>query len=68
MQNGRCRLHGGLSTGPKTAEGIERIQRAVTQLMALRVLLIEIGLVCFWQLGLAHFGGLIWPTPWEVKV
>src|SRR5271165_7289445 len=28
MPNGRCRLHGGLSTGPKTAEGIERICRA----------------------------------------
>ena len=23
---------------------------------------------CFWQLGLAHFGSLIWPTPWDVKV
>src|ERR1019366_2227681 len=23
---------------------------------------------CFWQLGLAHFGGLIWPTPRDVKV
>ena len=31
MANGRCRLHGGLSTGPKTAEGIERIQRALTK-------------------------------------
>jgi hypothetical protein len=31
MQNGRCRLHGGLSTGPKTAAGIERIRRAVTK-------------------------------------
>jgi hypothetical protein len=31
MANGRCRLHGGLSTGPKTAEGIERIKRAVTK-------------------------------------
>jgi hypothetical protein len=30
MANGRCRLHGGLSTGPKTAEGIKRIQAAVT--------------------------------------
>jgi hypothetical protein len=28
MKNGRCRLHGGLSTGPKTPEGIERIRRA----------------------------------------
>lgn len=28
MANGRCRLHGGLSTGPKTAEGIERIRQA----------------------------------------
>jgi hypothetical protein len=31
MKNGRCRLHGGLSTGPRTAEGIERIRRAVTK-------------------------------------
>jgi hypothetical protein len=30
MANGRCRLHGGLSTGPKTWEGIERIQAATT--------------------------------------
>jgi len=20
-----------------------------------------------WQVGLAHFGGLIWPTPWDVE-
>jgi hypothetical protein len=31
MRNGRCRLHGGLSTGPSTAEGIERIRRAKTK-------------------------------------
>src|ERR1017187_5454211 len=31
MANGRCRLHGGLSTGPRTADGIERIRRAVTR-------------------------------------
>jgi hypothetical protein len=31
MPNGRCRLHGGLSTGPKTQDGIERIRRAVTK-------------------------------------
>jgi hypothetical protein len=31
MANGRCRLHGGLSTGPRTAEGIERIRRAKTK-------------------------------------
>src|SRR6478672_5435326 len=31
MPNGRCRLHGGLSTGAKTAEGIERIRQAVTK-------------------------------------
>ena len=23
--------------------------------------------LCFWQLGLAHFGSLIWPTPWDVE-
>jgi len=28
MKNGRCRLHGGKSTGPKTPEGIERIRLA----------------------------------------
>lgn len=27
-RNGRCRLHGGLSTGPKTAEGKARIAEA----------------------------------------
>jgi hypothetical protein len=31
MPNGRCRLHGGLSTGAKTQEGIVRIRRAVTK-------------------------------------
>jgi hypothetical protein len=31
MKNGRCRMHGGLSTGPRTLEGIERIRRAVTK-------------------------------------
>lgn len=31
MPNGRCRLHGGLSTGAKTLEGIERIRQAVTK-------------------------------------
>ena len=31
MPNGRCRLHGGLSTGPKTAAGIERIRQALTK-------------------------------------
>lgn len=29
MRNGRCRLHGGLSTGPKTAEGRQRIRIAL---------------------------------------
>jgi hypothetical protein len=28
MRNGRCRFHGGKSTGPRTAEGRERIRRA----------------------------------------
>ncbi len=28
MRNGRCRLHGGKSTGPRTAEGLERSRRA----------------------------------------
>ncbi len=30
MSNGRCRLHGGLSTGPKTPEGLARIVAART--------------------------------------
>lgn len=28
MKNGRCRMHGGKSTGPRTLEGIERIRQA----------------------------------------
>jgi len=28
MPNGRCRLHGGLSTGPRTSEGLARSRRA----------------------------------------
>jgi hypothetical protein len=28
MKNGRCRIHGGLSTGPRTSDGIERIRQA----------------------------------------
>ena len=28
MKNGRCRMHGGKSTGPKTAQGKERSKRA----------------------------------------
>jgi hypothetical protein len=28
MANGRCRIHGGLSTGPRTAAGLERSRRA----------------------------------------
>ena len=28
MANGRCRMHGGPSTGPRTPEGLERSRRA----------------------------------------
>lgn len=28
MKNGRCRMHGGKSTGPRTLEGLERSRRA----------------------------------------
>ena len=28
MANGRCRMHGGLSTGPRTPEGLERSRTA----------------------------------------
>jgi hypothetical protein len=31
MENGRCKLHGGLSTGPRTPEGRERISIAVAK-------------------------------------
>ena len=30
MKNGRCHFHGGASTGPRTAEGLERIRAART--------------------------------------
>src|SRR5258705_6005060 len=28
MRNGRCKQHGGMSTGPRTPEGLERSRRA----------------------------------------
>lgn len=28
LKNGRCKFHGGLSTGPRTPEGVERSRRA----------------------------------------
>jgi hypothetical protein len=31
MANGRCRLHGGKSTGPRTPEGLARMRRANTR-------------------------------------
>jgi hypothetical protein len=31
MRNGRCRMHGGKSTGPRTAEGLERMRQAKTK-------------------------------------
>jgi hypothetical protein len=31
MPNGRCRMHGGKSTGPRTAEGLERVRAARTK-------------------------------------
>jgi hypothetical protein len=30
MKNGRCRFHGGKSTGPRTPEGLERMRRGKT--------------------------------------
>jgi hypothetical protein len=30
MPNGCCRMHGGLSTGPRTREGLERLRAART--------------------------------------
>lgn len=46
MRNGRCRLHGGASTGPRTVEGKERMRRAKTihgaysnQMAALRAMI-----------------------------
>jgi len=34
LSNGRCRNHGGLSTGPKTPEGRQAIAQATSQRMA----------------------------------
>ena len=31
MPNGRCRMHGGSSTGPRTAEGLARMRKAKTR-------------------------------------
>ena len=34
MRNGRCKNHGGMSTGPKTLEGRQAIAQATRQRMA----------------------------------
>ena len=34
MPNGRCKNHGGMSTGPKTLEGLQAIAQATRQRMA----------------------------------
>ncbi len=31
MRNGRCRMHGGTSTGPRTVDGAERLRAARTR-------------------------------------
>jgi hypothetical protein len=31
MENGRCKLHGGLSTGPRTKRGLERTGAALSR-------------------------------------
>jgi hypothetical protein len=31
MSNGRCRMHGGKGTGPRTIEGLESMRRAKTR-------------------------------------
>ena len=31
MASGRCRMHGGASTGPRTPEGLQRIRKAPTK-------------------------------------
>lgn len=36
LPNGRCKLHGGMSTGPRTAEGRERISAGVKAAWARR--------------------------------
>jgi hypothetical protein len=33
--NGRCRMHGGLSTGPRTQEGLDRLRKATSERMKL---------------------------------
>ena len=34
MKNGRCRLHGGLSTGPRTPEGRQRVREGHARYIA----------------------------------
>jgi hypothetical protein len=49
MFNGRCRMHGGASTGPRTEEGMRRLRKARTrsglytaEMIELRKLLAEL--------------------------
>ena len=46
MSNGRCRMHGGASTGPRTAEGVARIRKARTRHGLYGAEMAELGRLC----------------------
>jgi hypothetical protein len=50
---GRCKFHGGLSTGPKTAEGLERLSAAVKSRWAATP---------SWRRHGSRISGARWPT------
>jgi hypothetical protein len=54
--------------GPSKAAGEDQLGNLMTSIPGGPGEFEGITLKCFWQVGLAHFGGLIWPTPRDVKV
>ena len=46
MSNGRCRMHGGNSTGPRTAAGLANIRKARTRHGRYSAEMVELRRVC----------------------
>ncbi len=58
LTNGRCRLHGGKATGPKTAEGRARMAaRAVSAETILKILTVKRASPYFWRADAGEYPG-----------
>jgi hypothetical protein len=63
MPNGRCKVHGGKSTGPRTPEGLERSRRANSEVTRERI---RAGVII--DRFQKHFMGKLELTPTQIRV